>query len=106
MKLYLAAGLQEVLVNHPELEVVSVVQGTHLVQAVQLARAVVVEDAVEGARVPVEVELVVPEAVHVHQGQDLLVALGSVQLPKPRQYSGLKSPPHYLQGNRRLFNEE
>ena len=83
MELYLAAGLQEVFVNHPELEVVSVVQGTHLVPAVQLPRAVVVEDAVEGARVSVEVELVVLEAVHVHQGEDLLVALGSVQLPEP-----------------------
>ena len=84
MELYLAAGLQEVFINHPELEVVSVVQGTDLVYAVKLPGPVVVEDAVEGARVPVHVELVVSEGVHVHVLHDLLVGLGSVQLPQTR----------------------
>ena len=93
---FLTARLQEVLLDHPELEVVRVLQGAHLVNTVELPCPVVVEDAVEGARVSVHVELVVLQAVHVHVLDDLLVSLGSVQLPEPRQDTRLKTFPHDL----------
>ena len=53
-----AADLNVVLVNHPELEVVEVVEGADLVDYVETAGAVVAQDAVEGDRVPVKVVLV------------------------------------------------
>ena len=53
-----AADLNVVLVNHPELEVVEVVEGADLVDDVEPAGAVVAQDAVESNRVPVKVVLV------------------------------------------------
>ena len=57
--LVLAAGLQVELVDLPEVEVVGEGEDAHLLDEVQLARPVKVEDGGEGARVTVEEVLVV-----------------------------------------------
>jgi hypothetical protein len=53
-----AADLDVVLVNHPELEIVEVVEGADLVNDVEAACAVVAEYAVEGDWVAVKVVLI------------------------------------------------
>ena len=55
----LAARLQVEFVDLPEVEVVGEGEHAHLLDEVQLARAVEVEDGREGARVAVEEVLVV-----------------------------------------------
>ena len=57
--LVLAAGLQVELVDLPEVEVVGEGEHAHLLDEMQFARAVKVEDGGEGARVAVEEVLVV-----------------------------------------------
>ena len=57
--LVLAARLQVEFVDLPEVEVVREGEHAHLLDEVQLARAVEVEDGREGARVAVEEVLVV-----------------------------------------------
>ncbi len=79
--LVLAAGLQEDLVDHPVLEVVAEGEDAHLVDDVELAGAVEVEDGVEGARMAVEEVLVVNEAVGVAEVQDVVVGGRLHQLP-------------------------
>ena len=63
--LVLAARLEVELVDLPEVEVVGEGEDAHLLDQVQLARAVKVEDGGEGARVAVEEVLVVHERVRV-----------------------------------------
>jgi hypothetical protein len=85
--LILAAGLQEDLINHPVLQVVAEGQHAHLINDVELPRAVEVEDGVEGARVAVEEVLVVHEAVGVAKAEDVVVGGGLHQLPCSGQAS-------------------
>jgi hypothetical protein len=54
-----AADLDIVLVDHPELEIVEVVERADLVNDVETTRAVVAQDAVERHRIAVKVVLVI-----------------------------------------------
>ena len=100
-ELCLAAGLQPDGVHPPVLQVLAVVQDTDVLHDVKTTCPVEVNDAAKYARVPVEEELVVLEAVAVTQRQDVLVCRRPAELTQPRPQNtvlerGGRGIIHYL----------
>ena len=91
-----AADLHVDLPDTPELEVGGVVKHADLVVAVQPVGPVEIEDGGEGGGVPVEVELVVGEAVGVDEAEDVLVGAGLGQLAEPSEGSLFEELPSHL----------
>lgn len=92
----LAAGLQVQFVDAPVLQVITKREHAHLVDDVQLAGAIEVQDGAEALRMSVEEVLVVRQRVVVAQLHDGLVGGALPQPPEPRVGQPLQRPPQDL----------